>query len=139
VRSEALRVSPLGAGAKLMLALRIWAIFAYVRWHVHRSELPTLVRRLGTPRRNARRRHSPRRLSRGVDRALRIGSRRPTCLVNALVLFRLLREQGEEAQVVIGLPLHAPNHEAHAWVELGGLDVGPPPGRAGRSSVARFP
>jgi hypothetical protein len=28
--------------------------------------------------------------------------------------------------------------EAHAWVELGGLDLGPAPGRNGHEELARF-
>jgi hypothetical protein len=77
-------------------------------------------------------------LSRAVDKSLRFGSHRPTCLVNALVLFRLLREQGEAAELVIGLPSNATNETAHAWVEINGADMGPPPGRGNHSALARF-
>jgi hypothetical protein len=56
-----------------------------------------------------------------------------------LVLFRLLREQGEQAELVIGLLPNAPNQRAHAWVELDGRDVGPPPGRFGHEEMARLP
>ena len=71
-------------------------------------------------------------------RSLRIGGIRPRCLYNALVLYRLLREQGDQAVLVIGLPPTAANEEAHAWVELSGYDVGPPPGRNGHEPLARF-
>jgi hypothetical protein len=78
-------------------------------------------------------------LSSAVHKSLRLGNRRPRCLVNALVLFRLLREQGEQAELVIGLLPNAPNQRAHAWVELDGRDVGPPPGRFGHEEMARLP
>ena len=29
--------------------------------------------------------------------------------------------------------------DAHAWVELAGVDVGPPPGRNGHVELARYP
>jgi hypothetical protein len=54
------------------------------------------------------------------------------------VLYRLLREQGDAAVLVVGLPEAAINKDAHAWVELNGIDVGPPPGRAGHEPMARF-
>jgi hypothetical protein len=74
-----------------------------------------------------------------VDRTLRIGRRRPRCLINALVLFRLLRADGQPAELVIGLVADAPDHEAHAWVELDGVDVGPPPGSGRHIPMARYP
>jgi hypothetical protein len=83
-------------------------------------------------------RENPRRLSRAVDRILRIGRRQPTCLVSSLVLFKLLREQGDPAEIVIGLPDSPADKDAHAWVELDGVDVGPPPGRSGHAEMARF-
>jgi hypothetical protein len=73
-----------------------------------------------------------------VYRTLRLGPRQPTCLVNALVLYRLLREQGDQAELVIGLPADAADKDAHAWVELDGVDVGPPPGRSGHAEMGRF-
>jgi hypothetical protein len=58
--------------------------------------------------------------------------------VSALVFYRLLREQGDPAELVIGLAPDSNDYRAHAWVELGGVDVGPPPGRSGHESLARF-
>lgn len=121
------------------LALRVLLGFAGVRVRVHRVPLPALTARLAGSSKRSRRRHSPRRLSRAVDRTLRLGRRRPTCLVSALVLFRLLRAQGELAELVIGLPPDASTKDAHAWVELRGRDLGPPPGRAGHLEMARYP
>lgn len=125
---------------RIRLATRIWLRFVRVTIAVRREPLPEYVARLARaePRPSAARRPA-RTLSRAVDRSLRIGNRRPRCLLNALVLFRLLREQGDEAVLVIGLPVQAADERAHAWVELAGRDVGPPPGSAGHRELARLP
>jgi Transglutaminase-like superfamily len=129
---------PLPRTAKVRLTLRIWLRFAAVRLTVRRTPLPDLVAGLGRPARPTDARYAPARLSRAVYRSLRLGRRRPTCLVSSLVLFRLLREQGDAAELVIGLPPASGDPIAHAWVELGGQDVGPPPGRGGHLPLARF-
>jgi Transglutaminase-like superfamily len=128
---------PLSTRAKTGLALRIWTLYPRVLVGLRREQLPAFVARLRAPaaRKAA---HSPDRLSRAVDRSLRLGSRQPRCLVSALVLYRLLREQGDEPELVIGLPQTAADKDAHAWVELGGVDVGPPPGRGTHEELARF-
>ena len=54
------------------------------------------------------------------------------------VLFQLLREQCDEAELVIGLPDDGRNRIAHAWVELDGRDGGPAPGRGTHEPLARF-
>jgi hypothetical protein len=130
--------APLSLPVKLQLALRIWVRFAVIQLSLRRRPLPDLVARLARPASRVARHHPPARLSRAVDRALRVGGRQPTCLVNSLVLFRLLREQGDEAQLVIGLPEDGRNRIAHAWVELDGRDVGPAPGRGAHEPLARF-
>jgi hypothetical protein len=50
----------------------------------------------------------------------------------------LLQEQGTPAELVIGLPADARDHLAHAWIEVNGVDVGPPPGRYGHSPIAKY-
>ena len=130
--------APLPLRAKAALALRIWALLARVLVGLRREPLPTFVARLGKPGTRRRNRHSAAKLSHAVDRSLTIGGRRPRCLVNALVLYRLLREQDDDAELVIGLPGRPADKDAHAWVELGGVDVGPPPGRSGHEELARF-
>jgi hypothetical protein len=130
--------APLPLRAKAGLAVHIWALGARVLIGLRREPLPTFVARLGETGSPSGGRHSAAKLSHAVDRSLRIGSRRPRCLVNALVLYRLLREQDEDAELVIGLPARPTDKDAHAWVELGGIDVGPPPGRAGHEELARF-
>jgi hypothetical protein len=37
------------------------------------------------------------------------------------------------------LPHHATSHDAHAWVELRGRDVGPLPGGSGYVELTRYP
>jgi hypothetical protein len=134
------RRSRFSTAEKLRLAVRIWLRFVHVSIQVRRKPLPVFVARLAAvDGAGGRKRHPARTLARAVDRSLRIGRRRPYCLINALVLFRLLREQGDPAVLVIGLP-HAPTDErAHAWVELDGRDVGPPPGSLGHRGLARLP
>jgi Transglutaminase-like superfamily len=133
------RPGRLSLGEKLRLAARIWLRFVRVRLAVDREPLPAFVSELGgTGTSPPPARHPPATLSAAIYRCLRVGGRRPRCLINALVLFRLLREQGEQAELVIGLPEAASDHRAHAWVELAGSDVGPPPGRAGHREIARF-
>jgi hypothetical protein len=73
-----------------------------------------------------------------VHKTLRIGPYRPRCLTRSLVLFRLLRQQGDPAELVLGLPAVARDHNAHAWVELDGGDVGPPPGKGEHVEIARY-
>jgi len=124
--------------AKAGLALRIWALYPRVLVGLRREPLPSYVASLGRAQRGRRSRLSPERLSRAVDRSLRVRDHRPRCLVNALVLYRLLREQGDDAELVVGLPARPTDKDAHAWVELGGVDIGPPPGRSGHEELARF-
>ena len=122
----------------MRLASRVWRTYVRVRIGLRRSPLPALVQQLGqAPVRGVR--HPPSLLSLAVDRALRLGPLRPRCLTSSLVLYRLLREQDDAAQVVIGLPPQARDHAAHAWVELDGRVVGPPPGRGRHAPIARYP
>lgn len=123
---------------KVRLALRVWS--AYLRVHIglRRAPLPAFVRELGTTPVRARA-LPPALLNLAVHRALHLGPLRPRCLTRSLVLYRLLREQGDGAEVVIGLPTRAAGHAAHAWVELDARVVGPPPGRHGHAPIARYP
>ena len=129
----------LSLAAKAALAVRILSRFLVVRARLFQEPLPALASRLGRTRAPAHgRRNSPARLSRAVDRTLRLGRRRPSCLASSLVLYSLLREQGDHAQLAIGLRERPTDKTAHAWVELDGVDVGPPPGSHGHVALARF-
>ncbi len=129
----------LSAPAKTMLYLRLWASLAVVWVTLRRMPLPEAVAYLGRVGEPRRPRLSPKRYGAIVGRALHVGRWRPRCLFSALVLFRALRRQGDDVQLVIGLPIEAVDHEAHAWVEIDGHDVGPPPGRGVHEPLARYP
>ncbi|HZA27149.1 MAG TPA: lasso peptide biosynthesis B2 protein [Actinomycetota bacterium] len=127
----------IGLVRKAGVAARAWFWFLTVHLWLLRDDLPGVVARLGRVT-GSRRSVPPVRLGRGVFKALRVGPVRPRCLSNALVFYRLLREQGERPELVIGLPVEARTTDAHAWVEIGGVDVGPPPGRGAHQELARF-
>ena len=124
---------------KFVLVAQVWWTFLWLLVQVQRRPLPQVVQRLDEPPRILRASKEPRRLSLMSFRALRFGPYRPRCLYRALVLFRLLRIQGDRPVVVIGLPEGGSGTIAHAWVELDGRDIGPPPGRAGNIPLVAYP
>lgn len=116
-----------------------WLQVGLVSLTLRRKPLPEAVRRLGeVRRRSGGQRLAPRRLGWMVGRAFLVGPYQPRCLLRALVLFRELRRQGEPAELVIGLPRELVDKDAHAWVEIDGVDVGPPPGRGHHEPLARY-
>lgn len=125
---------------KVLLAIRIWFTFLVIRARLRGGNLDRLVGRLARPRGGAPRigHLDPRRLGRIVHRVLWVGPFEPRCIFTALVLFRLLCRQGDRAQLVIGLPSRAATKDAHAWVEIDGIDVGPPPGRGHNDVLVRY-
>ena len=125
-------------GPKVRLAIRVWGSYARVRIGLRRSPLPAFVRELGAVAERGDS-HPPALLSLAVHRSLHLGPLRPRCLTSSLVLYRLLREQGTEPKLVIGLPPDARDHAAHAWVELDERDIGPPPGRGCHAPIAHYP
>jgi hypothetical protein len=127
----------LTVAGRLGLLWRVWTTAAMIWIQLRRGSLPDLVARLGPA--DGHRRTPPTLLSRAVSRGLRLGPWQPRCLVRALVLYRLLRAQGDRPTLVIGLHEERPTHEAHAWVELGGRDIGPAPGAFGHRALARYP
>ena len=131
------RGRPWPVTTKTQILSRIWRCYMSITFRDPREPLPQYISKLGRAPRTAGERITPIRLRRAVLRALHVGPWRPTCLVNALVLYRLLREQGDPAELVIGLPVEALDHRAHAWVELDGQDLGPFPGDH-HTALARF-
>ena len=123
---------------KVSLVLRTWFWFATAWTRLRRRPIPVVVAGLAVMDRPVSRPVAPRRLGRIVARSLSVGPFRVRCLFTSIVLFRLLRAQGDEAQLVIGLPLEPRDKDAHAWVELAGRDVGPPPGRGRHVELARY-
>lgn len=134
------RTTPrLGVPMKLKLAALTLLEYKQVVAQLRRSNLPQVVGRLESmPHRVALPPLDPRRLGRLVNRILNRRPLRPRCLTLSLVLFRMLVRQGTAAQLVIGLPPSPSSHEAHAWIEVSGKDVGPPPGRLGHEEMARY-
>ena len=123
---------------KLELVWSIWFRFFRVKVLLGSSDIATITRILGQAPPKLGRRRNPVGLGRAVWKALSPGPLRARCLPVALVHYRLLIEQGFPAEVVIGLPDKAEAPDAHAWVEVEGVDVGPPPGRGGRTALARY-
>jgi hypothetical protein len=123
---------------KASLVVRACTTFVIVHVMLRRHPLPVVVARLGRENRRPRYHVPARRLGKVVGRVLWTGPLKPRCLFSALVLYRLLRAQGDQAEFVIGLPEETKTKDAHAWVEIDGLDVGPPPGRSGHVELTRY-
>ena len=128
----------LSGSAKAGLALRIWSLFARVVVGLRRQQLPRFVDGFKPDGSRGRRRIEPVRLGGIVARVLRVGPWRARCLFTSLVLYRLLLEQGDRPELVIGLPREPRDKDAHAWIELDGRDVGPPPGKSHHRELARY-
>ena len=124
--------------AKIGLFIRIWMSYLRVVL-MARKPLPDQVKALQA--RSVRSAHpiAPSTLGRAIHRGLRVGPITPRCLPKALIMFEILHEQGAAPELVIGLPKQPSGHEAHAWVELDSVDVGPPPGQSGHEELARYP
>lgn len=129
---------------KMALVVRVWARYLPIALRERRGTLPEQVDIIE----RAAGRRSPRassgtitpvKVSRAIHYGLRLGPVAPRCLPKAMVMYQILLEEGVDAQLVIGLPEGAGSHIAHAWVEVDGEDVGPPPGRGGRHELMRFP
>jgi hypothetical protein len=128
----------LSVPAKISLSLRLWVLLARVYVGVKRNSLPKFIEELRETEANAQTKFEPARLGRIVEKVLRVGPWRARCLFTSLVLYRLLLEQGDHPEVVIGLPREPRDKDAHAWIEIGGKDVGPPPGRSRHEVLARY-
>jgi hypothetical protein len=128
----------LSAPEKLRLAVRVWLRFLSVNRGMRRYPLPDLVKRLSRTRESRSPALESVRLGRVVARSLRIGGHQPRCLTLSLILYSLLRERGDRAELIIGLADDSADKTAHAWVELNGIDVGPPPGRCRHAELARY-
>jgi hypothetical protein len=123
---------------KARLLVAIWMRYARVKLLLRRHPLAEVVRTLAGGAGSWSHRDIDG-LSRAVNRGLLGPGGTIRCLPRALVLFTLAREHGIEADIVIGVQPSTTSHEAHAWVEVGGRDVGPKPGRMGRSELIRYP
>ena len=98
-----------------------------MRRRLSREPLPALAASFGAVPVRSGEPIPARQLGWAIDRTLRIGSRRPRCIFNALVLYRLLREQGDPAVLVVGLPRR---RDQQGRARVGGA------GRHGRRAAA---
>jgi hypothetical protein len=122
---------------KVALLTRVWAIAIQTQLALWRRPLPEVAATMG--RAGTASPASIALLNRAVSRGLRVGPWQPRCLLRSLVLYRLLRAQGDEAELIIGLPHRPTSRDAHAWVELAGRDIGPAPGGSGYQELTRYP
>jgi hypothetical protein len=129
----------LRVATKLGFAGLTWFEYFRLVVRIRRTSLPDLVHSLeSSPYRVSLPPLEPRRLGRLVSRVLDRGPFHPRCLTLSLVYFRMLARQGTEAHLVVGLPESPTHHDAHAWVEVAGEVVGPPPGRLGHEEMVRY-
>jgi hypothetical protein len=132
-------VGRLSLATKIGLVLTAWYWFLRVHLLLRTHTLPRVVERLRPEATVGERSQlNPRRLGRIVGKSLRLRDKQARCLIGSLVLYRMLLDQGMGAELVIGLPADARDHLAHAWIEVDGIDVGPPPGRFGHTAIARY-
>lgn len=125
--------------ARVTLGFRVYSTFLVVvyRLRIRRLQLPVAVSKAVQSPRLTLPRGTPVNLGFTIHRLLSVGRFQPRCLTLALVHFTLLTRVGLEPALLVGLP-RSDSSDAHAWVELGGIDVGPPPGRDGSTELARF-
>lgn len=72
-------------------------------------------------------------MSRAIERAARFGLFRPSCLVRAIALQKLLDAKGLTGSTVhVGVWSDSGNFAAHAWVEYGDRVLGESKSRVGR-------
>ncbi len=133
------RASPLPLHRKTALAASVWTGYLQVRRRLPGGDLNELVAWSASQADPPLDPLPPKSLGRIVDRLLPFRLSRATCLARSLVLFRLLLRQGLHPELVVGLPVRGQGHEAHAWVEVDGADVGPPPGGRHHRPLARYP
>jgi hypothetical protein len=117
---------PLDVARKAALATEIVVAYARVRWLLRRQDFPRaleLIRSAGSgePRTGAA---TDDRLARAVRRTLRRLPADSRCLMQSLVLTRLLARRGRGSRLVIGVTPSG-GFGAHAWVERDGVALLP--------------
>jgi hypothetical protein len=116
--------APLPAAAKLVLAWEVAASYARARRAVRDSALPDALAALRAVERTRAEPGSAtveggRRLGRAVARTLALVPGDTRCLMQSLVLTRMLAIRGVESRLVIGVR-PGESFAAHAWVERDG-------------------
>lgn len=118
----------LAAPLRLVLVAEILAAYVDARRRMRREELPAIVEALRAPTADAKPGGDDAlRLGRAVRRTLLVLPTDSRCLVQALVLTKLLARRGLTSRLVIGASLEG-GFKAHAWVERGGRPLLAPGG-----------
>ena len=120
------------------LAFRIWRRYVVVKVQLSRQPLAESIQTLRDRRPASPIDQGPQQLGRSVVRALTVGRIQPRCLTLALIHMTLLEDNRIPNQLVIGLPKDPRSPRAHAWIEIDGIDIGPPPGRHGHEELVRY-
>src|SRR5262245_26786974 len=107
----------LEAAVCLPLTVVMLRVFGFARC---RAWLPTMVR-LRHGRHVDDRLECAQRAARMVQLAARHGLSRATCLPQSLVLWSLLRREGTDSALRVGVRKTPSGLEAHAWVECNGV------------------
>ena len=127
VTTELLRPRRLPPRAKALLGLEIVRTYIQVRVSMRRRDVRAVVSQLRAADIPAMRHRelAAARLGAIVQRTLASVPPRSRCLVQSLVLTRLLARRGIESSLVIAV---SPGRRfaAHAWVESGGVELLPP-------------
>lgn len=136
VRLDVSPPRPMATRTKVVLAAEILLVYVRVRWLMRRRDVRTIVSTVRTPSRERPDgagpeglddRHVALRLGSAVRRTLTVLPTDSRCLVQALVLSRLLSARTIPSTLVIGVRPE-PSFDAHAWVEHDGLPVLSPQG-----------
>lgn len=127
--------SPLSVRGKLWLSGEVLTTYCQVRWWMRGQRIEDVVARLregqgpgpapateGPSDDRVAQRLGGLRLGRAVSRTVRLLPTDSRCLVQSLVLTRLLGRRGVPSSLVIGV-LSEPQFAAHAWVEHGGAPL----------------
>jgi hypothetical protein len=127
--------SPLSTWGKVWLGTEVLTTYCQVRWWMRGQRIDDVVARLRqgrgpglppgteTPANDlAARRLGALRLGRAVSRTVRLLPTDSRCLVQSLVLTRLLGRRGVPSSLVIGV-MSEPQFAAHAWVEHAGAPL----------------
>lgn len=123
---------------KISFATRVWVTAARVQWEMRRRPLPEIVRRLGKVEETSVLPWGPIHMGEIIARLLTVGPWTARCITLSLVHYHFLAERGLRPSLVIGLPDEPTSQDAHAWVEVGGRDMGPPPGRGRNEPMAKY-
>ena len=119
---------------KAALGAEILRAYLQVRWRLWRTDLPRTLAAVRAAHSEATPQGRSslvlgKRLGQAVGRTLRVLPTDARCLMQSLVLTRLLADRGIESTLVIGVVVE-PEFAAHAWVESGDVPLLPTSGSA---------